>query len=140
MIQAKSVKSKQAKIAATHFDERRRSLRFDLTLPVNVVRTSETAVNFRGWTRNLSTHGAYLVIEGEMGQYSAVEFFVTLDGLRNVWLRCQGHVKRAEKLLPSGRLGVAATIQRYEFIRERKTQLKEAPARPSPSSAVPLVA
>ena len=51
-----------------------------------------------------------------------IEFFVTLQGgvssASKVRLRCLGRVTRSEHLGEDGHLGVAATIDRYQFVRD----------------------
>ncbi len=106
------------------FLERRRSLRFALVLPVNVVRVRERAVNFLGWTCNLSRCGAYFEVGGDVRPGEAIEFVVTLplQDVGRVQLRCRGRATRIEKLQAEGQLGVATTIRRYQFIREGSAQ------------------
>jgi hypothetical protein len=53
---------------------------------------------------------------------SQIEFFVTLQetrpASRPVRLRCRGHVARLDRIGSAGRWGVAATIDRYQFVRD----------------------
>ena len=102
--------------------ERRRSQRFPLTLPLQILRVSQDEAALEGRTRNLSSKGAYFVVRGDIESGAAIEFLVTLQqGLApagHVRLRCRGHVLRLEKLAGKNRLGVAATIDRYDFVRE----------------------
>lgn len=106
-------------LAAT---ERRRTRRFDLTLPIRIVRLRQEDVDLVGRTRDLSSHGAYFVVSGEVEPGAPIEFFVTLQGdngsEHKVRLRCRGYVTRLDKLEASNRTGVATTIDRYQFIRE----------------------
>ena len=112
--------------------EQRRSLRFDLVLPVHVVRVEKKEVNYLGRTRNLSACGAYSEIDSDVTPGAPIEFIVTLQDVEGVQVRCQGRTTRAETLPTKGRLGVATTIRRYQFIREDPAPLKEVFARPSP--------
>jgi hypothetical protein len=103
--------------------ERRRTTRFDLALPIHIVKLSEMEVDYEGETRDLSSAGAYFVVNGEISRGSNIEFFVTLrkrDGVyldHDVQLRCRGRVVRAETLGEEGDSAVAATIDRYQFVR-----------------------
>ena len=107
------------------FLERRRSLRFALVLPVDVVCVRERAVNFLGRTCNLSGCGAYFEVDGDVRPGEALEFVVTLQDVGRVQLRCRGRATRIEKLQAEGQLGVATTIRRYQFIREDSAQSAE---------------
>jgi hypothetical protein len=102
--------------------ERRKSQRFDLTLPIHIVRLREQDVNLVGRTRDVSSTGAYFVVSADFDEGTPIEFLVTLQGgvssISRVMLRCLGRVTRAEKLPDDGHLGVAATIDRYQFVRE----------------------
>ena len=104
--------------------ERRKSKRFDLALPIHVVRLSDQSVSFVSRTRDVSSAGAYFVIEGEVSTGTAIEFFVTLHGgisaVQKVRLHCLGRITRAEKLSQGGRIGIATTIDRYQFIRDSR--------------------
>ena len=100
--------------------ERRRAQRYPMTLPLGVVRISRDDADLAGRTRNLSSKGAYFVVTGHLEHGMAIEFFVTLQqGLGStgdIRLRCRGHVLRLEKLDQRDRLGVAATIDHYQFV------------------------
>jgi hypothetical protein len=85
------------------------------------VRTEQDDVELPGRTRNLSSKGAFFVVAGAVETGAAIEFFVTLqedgDKQQETYLRCRGHVIRLEKMIAKDQLGVAATIDRYEFKR-----------------------
>jgi PilZ domain len=93
-----------------------------LTLPIHVVRLREKNVSLEGRTRDVSSGGAYFVVDADLNEGMPIEFFVTLQGgvssLAKVRLRCLGRITRAEKTGEGGHLGVAATIDRYQFVRE----------------------
>ena len=93
-----------------------------MALPLQIVRASRDEAALDGRTRNLSSKGAYFVVKGAIAAGSAIEFLVTLQqGLSSaghVRLRCRGRVLRLEKLAGKNRLGIAATIDRYDFVRE----------------------
>jgi hypothetical protein len=101
--------------------EQRRSQRFQLTLPMMLVRGSRGEINRIGETRNLSSTGVYFVISGPVEPGSLLEFVITLPEdislAGPVRLSCKGKVTRVEQQEES-LYGVAATIERYEFLRE----------------------
>ena len=77
-----------------------------------------------GYTRNISSNGVLFTTEREPDMAGPIEYVITLnhDGPQAVNLRCIGKVIRAERLdapteaIPAYQ--VAATLERYEFIRE----------------------
>ena len=85
------------------------------------MRAEQDDVELPGRTRNLSSKGAFFVVAGAVEPGAAIEFFVTLqddaDEKQETYLRCRGHVIRLEKMIAKDQLGVAATIDRYEFMR-----------------------
>ena len=101
--------------------EQRRSQRFQLTLPMTVVRGSRGEINKIGETRNLSSTGVYFVVGDAIESGSLLEFVITLPDeiaiTGPVRLLCKGKVTRVEQQ-EDALMGVAATIERYEFQRE----------------------
>lgn len=101
--------------------EQRRSQRFRLALPVTLLRGSRGEVNKAGESRNLSSSGIYFVVGEAVELGSHLEFLVMLpDEISlsgSVKLLCKGKVTRVEQQEES-LVGVAATIERYEFVRE----------------------
>ena len=105
--------------------EHRKAKRFDLKLPVEVVRKSFLPVSSVGETRNLSATGVLFAapLEAELGD--PIEYIITFpthskDG-GPVSLRCLGKVVRLETngtLEDGGPVLVAATLERYEFVRQ----------------------
>ena len=109
-------------MTSAQLSERRQSQRFGLKLPLNVVRVSNREVSVVGKTRNMSSSGAYFVVRAEhVATGSPIEFVVTLRQTdpqgEQIRLQCRGRVTRAEKVGTGGRQGVAATIDRYQFLR-----------------------
>jgi len=105
--------------------ERRRSQRFDLSLPVKILRLGGREVELGGETRNVSSAGALFAVEGETPpKGSAVEFLVTLNTassgseIPTVRLRCRGRITRSIQGASASDENVAATIDRYQFVRE----------------------
>ena len=109
-------------MTSAQLSERRRSQRFGLKLPLDVVRVSNRDVRVVGKTRNMSSSGAYFIMHDEhVAAGSPIEFVVTLRQTNpqgeQIRLQCRGRVTRAEKVGTVGRQGVAATIDRYQFLR-----------------------
>jgi len=96
----------------------RRSRRYFLSLPVAVTRAGSEPIELSGLTSNISTTGVlFTTAESLAGR---IEYTIELEG--SVRLRCIGNVLRAEHNGHAG-LGayqVAATLERYEFVRTGK--------------------
>ena len=105
--------------------EHRKAKRFDLKLPVEVVRKSFQPVFSVGETKNMSAGGVLFsaTIQVEIGE--PIEYIIAfpthpING-GSVNLRCLGKVLRSE---PNGAdpedrsVLVAATLERYEFVRQ----------------------
>jgi hypothetical protein len=105
--------------------EQRRSKRFDLRLPVEIVRKSFLPVSSIGETKNLSAGGVLFSAPVDFVVGEPIEYVITFpthssDG-GGVNLRCLGKVVRlvprssdSERKAP---ILVAATLERYEFLR-----------------------
>jgi len=78
-----------------------------------------------GYTRDISSNGVLFTTEREPNLGGPIEYVITLnrEGRQAVNLRCIGKVLRAERLAgnadPVSAYQVAATLERYEFIREQ---------------------
>ena len=104
--------------------EQRKAKRFDLKLPVEVVRKSFLPVSSVGETKNMSATGVlfYAPLQAEPGD--PLEYIITfpthsIDG-GSVNLRCLGKVVRLEtngSLEDGAPVLVAVTLERYEFVR-----------------------
>jgi len=103
--------------------EQRRAKRFELELPLEIVRAGSERVSEIGTTRNISSGGVLFVSTRGMEIGGPVEYVVTLTAGNNgvVNLRCMGKVLRLEKnameALPDQPVGVAISLERYEFMR-----------------------
>ena len=105
--------------------ERRRSQRFDLSLPIQIMWLADKQVELGGETENVSSAGALFAVEGETPRMgSSIEFMVTLTSAPKgsetptVRLRCRGRIARSTKTAGDESEKVAATIDRYQFVRE----------------------
>lgn len=98
--------------------EKRKSIRFDLKLPMEVLRNGTAAVNRACETRNLSTSGVLFTSGLDIAVGQPIEYAITLPTGRadaTVRLHCMGKVVRTEPFNADSR--VAATLERYEFVR-----------------------
>jgi hypothetical protein len=99
--------------------ERRAARRFSMTLPVKVRYSAQEGVTEKpGETRDVSFRGLYFLIEASLETGSPIEFVLTLPQqitlAGDVHIRCYARVLRVEP--HNGRRGVAARIERYEFL------------------------
>ena len=99
--------------------ERRTSRRFTMSLPLAVKLPAEPGgAETRAETRDVSFRGLYFLIDSQLEPGSQIEFVLTLPKeitmAGDVHIRCYGQVVRVEP--HNGRRGVAARIERYEFI------------------------
>jgi hypothetical protein len=106
--------------------EQRRTKRFKLQLPLAITRTGSERVVVTGRTKNISSSGVLFMADREPDIGGPIEYVITLnhDGPQSVNLRCIGKVVRADRIVPLGAddesgFQVAATLERYEFVRER---------------------
>lgn len=102
-----------------NISERRAARRFSMALPVKVRFAQENGfVEKAGQTRDVSFRGLYFLIEASIETGSSIEFVLTLPQkitlAGDVHIRCYAHVLRVEPL--NGQRGVAARIERYEFL------------------------
>lgn len=90
-----------------------------MLLPVKVRYTADDGVLEKpGETRDVSFRGLYFLIEASLEAGSPIEFVLTLPQqitlAGDVHIRCYARVLRVEP--QNGRRGVAARIERYEFL------------------------
>ena len=101
--------------------EQRATRRFSLRLPVSV-KFTESGPEKNAQTRDVSARGICFYLDQPLSEGSEIEFTLTLppeitltDSIR---VHCKGKVVRVEPDQASGRVGVAAIIERYEFLAE----------------------
>jgi PilZ domain-containing protein len=104
--------------------EQRRTRRFTLHLPLAITRSGAERVAVAGFTKNISSCGVLFTAEREPDLGGPIEYVITLnhEGPQAVSLRCVGKVLRAERVPDDHEMPafqVAATLERYEFVRER---------------------
>jgi len=110
--------------------EQRRAKRFELELPLEIVRAGSERVSEVGTTRNISSGGVLFVSMKGLEIGGPVEYVVTLTsgsgGVVN--LRCMGKVLRLEKKASEDAaeaVAVAISLERYEFMRSNGQQHSE---------------
>lgn len=97
--------------------EQRKAQRFELRLPLELIRKGAQPLSEYGQTRNLSSVGVLFEADSTLKIGDPVEYLITLpsmpaQGDTRVRLHCLGKVVRY-----SPETGVAATLERYEFVR-----------------------
>ena len=106
--------------------EQRKTQRFDLKLPIELVKPGSEEVSQIGETRNLSSNGVLFNSVGKLRKGDPIEYLVTLPTQGEdtaVRLRCMGKVVRVvERDAPEGAVSrqpftIAATLERHEFLR-----------------------
>jgi len=104
--------------------EKRRAKRFPMRLPVAVKADKQKQEKLVVETRDVSSSGVYFEFSDPLEVGAALEFLLTLPEPITkgspVRIRCIGKVVRVDKHRPGekGHTGVAATIERYEFVRD----------------------
>jgi hypothetical protein len=101
--------------------ERRTSRRFGMSLALTVRPTAgDGTIEQKGRTRDVGFRGLYFMTDANYEVGSEIEFILTLPKevtqANNVNIRCRGRVLRVEPY--DGNRGVAARIERYEFLPE----------------------
>jgi PilZ domain len=101
--------------------ERRRMRRFDMRLPA-AVKVDEAGIDeLFTETQNVSARGVFLYLDRPLADGSRIHVTLTFpphitltDPVR---VRFTARVVRAEAPLPASRVGIAAIIEEYEFLR-----------------------
>jgi PilZ domain-containing protein len=101
--------------------DRRAMRRFDMRLPAAIRIADALAGEFITETQNVSARGVFFYLDREVASGSRIEVTLTFpphvtftDPVR---VRFAARVIRVEAPLPSSRIGVAAMIEEYEFLR-----------------------
>ena len=100
--------------------EQRKARRFELKLPFELLRSGPHSISKMGETRNLSSTGVLFAAEAQVAIGDPVEYMITLPTppeTARVRIRCLGKVVRF------GDSEVAATLERYEFVRNGKVHI-----------------
>lgn len=107
--------------------EQRRTRRFELHLPLKLLRAGSRELNEIAETRNLSSGGVLFTSDQEIQVGDPIEYIISLPSKpgekEKVRLHCVGKVTRLDKTRGDTNKrvrGVAATLERYEFIRSNR--------------------
>ena len=109
--------------------EQRKTRRFQLELPLSITRAGSEHVALPGYTKNISSTGVLFTAGSSPDLGGPIEYIISLNhqGPQPVNLRCVGTVVRSERtgMHRGERRGyqIAATLERYELIRERELSM-----------------
>jgi hypothetical protein len=99
--------------------DRREARRFAMSLPMRVLPREARGKEVRANTRDVSYRGLYFLSETKFDVGTPIDFVLTLpqrvSASGEVDIRCSGQVVRIE-VGTNGTMGVAAKIERYEFL------------------------
>jgi hypothetical protein len=99
--------------------DRREARRFSMSLPMRVLPREAHHKELRANTRDVSYRGLYFLSENKFEVGSEIDFVLTLpqniSTSGEVDIRCSGKVLRVEAGA-NGTMGIAAKIERYEFV------------------------
>jgi hypothetical protein len=99
--------------------DRREARRFSMSLPMRVLSREAHGKTLPANTRDVSYRGLYFLSEAKFEVGSQIDFVLTLPkkipDAGEVDIRCFGKVVRVE-VGTNGAMGVAAKIERYEFL------------------------
>jgi hypothetical protein len=99
--------------------DRREARRFTMSLPMRVLLLESEGRELSACTRDLSYRGLYFLADANFKIGSEIDFVITLPEQvtqsSDVNIRCQGQIVRVEPT-ENGRVGIAAKIDRYEFL------------------------
>lgn len=107
--------------------ERRSTRRFQMRLPLKVRWTQEASAGEASTeTKEVSSRGIYFFLPKDLKNGAPLEIVMTLPHevtlAGPVKVRCLGHVVRTDSTRPQD-IGVAAAIERYEFLRNGEGSL-----------------
>jgi len=102
--------------------EQRRTQRYRLQLPLQIVRLGDRRVNRTEKTRDISSGGVCFLTPTDVEVGGRIEYLITLSGSNPpVRIRCLGKVLRSLQPPATGgvpQFEVAVTMERYQFVRE----------------------
>jgi hypothetical protein len=101
--------------------ERRTMRRFDMRLPAAVRLDDLATLNLQTETQNVSARGVFFYLDRAVAEGTRLEMTLTFPPhvtlTDSVRVRFTAKVVRVETPLPASRIGVAAVIEEYEFLR-----------------------
>jgi PilZ domain len=99
--------------------DRREARRFTMTLPLRVISNEPNSFELEAQTRDVSYRGLYFLSEADFKPGTEIDFIITLPQQvtqsNDVNILCRGEIVRVEPT-ENGRKGIAAKIERYEFV------------------------
>ena len=98
--------------------EQRRTHRYQMQLPLQIVQVGSEKVNRTEQTRDISSGGVSFLSQNDVALDVRIEYLITLSGSNPpVKIRCLGKVIRTEKK-DGGESGfeVAVSMDRYQFM------------------------
>lgn len=109
--------------------DQRKSKRFEMRLPLQILRHGAEAIDSPGETMNVSSGGILFKSAVELEVGAPIEYVITLERGENgdapVQIHCVGKVVRRHRSpgdlaeVPRSGVAMAATLERYEFVRAR---------------------
>jgi hypothetical protein len=102
-------------------EERRSIRRFDMRLPAVVNATGSSVEELLTETQNVSARGVFFYLDRPLIEGCRVDVILTFPPhitlTESVRVRFTARVVRVETPLPASRVGIAAMIEEYEFLR-----------------------
>lgn len=104
-------------------EQKRKHRRYGVSLPIHIESEKEdgSVLSEDTITQDLSARGVYLVLSDDLELSSKIQMELTLPPEitqgKAVRVRCRGRVVRIDRKNGDKSIGVAATIDKYEFIR-----------------------
>ena len=111
--------------------EQRRTQRYRLQLPLQIVQLGDQRVNRTEQTRDISSGGVCFLSPTDVEVGGRIEYLITLSGSNPpVRIRCLGKVLRSLKPIAEDipQFEVAVTMERYQFVRPDESEVAGASA------------
>jgi len=106
---------------STAASEKRKHRRYELSLDLEVKARKRALAAVQTQTRDISARGVYFVFTESIEIGSELGFELNLPpelgAGKDVRINCRGRIVRVDRISGSHQVGVAATIDSYEFIR-----------------------
>ncbi len=101
-------------------EEKRNTRRFSFNLPVMVKKLGGGVRELQGYTREVSSRGAFVYLSSEAEEGATIEFVMTLPAeitlAEPIQVSCRGRVLRVER--SEKKQGIAVAIENYDFLGE----------------------
>jgi hypothetical protein len=112
--------------------EQRRTQRYKLELPLQILQLGDQRVNRTEKTRDISSGGVCFLSPTDVEVGGRIEYLITLSGTNPpVRIRCLGKVLRSMQPSAAGKapqFEVAVTMERYQFVRADELEPSRASA------------